>query len=377
MKIPKLADYEKKLEQMFNYTFDDTDIDTREFMKLLTYMAARNIKLRGHIKVRKTAISAWDWTITPFDKANAEEAQLAKQRLEPVIRQIISNSVNTDLFGHFCLELKWEFIEGAHTPSVLEIYKPYQLEGFKDGTVGIWKEDTLKKIKPEDQLFVYSNDTEAFIKGGIMSSVGLFEVLRQENVQEWRNFNLKLKGIIQGVHSGADDEEKSAAIQALQKVMKNNYLLTSDLMDFNFHQITAANGSQSFKDFWEKIDNAIAIAVMGQANTTELPKGGGSRAALQILQLISNDIAIADTIQANSIVNEQLLKYDWTRNYGDKPIPYKFEIQVNDIEDNESNANTVGTLLDAGIKLKREEVYNKIGYSIPEEGDDVIEGISV
>lgn len=205
-----------------------------------------------------------------------------------------------------------------------------------------------------------------------MRSIGELEILRRDAIFEWGNYLRKLKGLIQGIDKGADDEERQVAANALRTAIENNYLLTSDMIDFKFHNIASTAGS-SFKDFLEFINSAISVAVLGQANTTELPSKAGSRAALSVQKLITDDIMFSDVATLEKTVNSQLLAFDHIMHYGTPTPNYRFKVILDETEDFEKNAIIIREAISAGIPLKKSEVYEKLGLTVPKEGDETLQ----
>ena len=77
------------------------------------------------------------------------------------------------------------------------------------------------------------------------------------------------------------------------------------------------------------INRDIAIAVLGQANTSELPNHGGSRAALEVLRLISKDIFYSDMVRVESIINRFLLigyRLNYDKTAVKTPFNFRFDI---------------------------------------------------
>ena len=208
------------------------------------------------------------------------------------------------------------------------------------------------------------------VNGGIMRNILITEILRLDATKEQANFIKKLKGILQIINKGGDDDATIAA-QAAQTAIQENYLVTSDLIEFKLNSIASSHGP--FKDVIEALNADISIAFLGQANTTELPNNGGSRAALQVMKLVSADIHYNDIVHFEDFINNQLLKYDYQLNFGmDKEVPYKFQINLIEETDRESAAIAVTEMLKTGLTFKKSEIYGLLQMSIPEPTDDVI-----
>jgi phage gp29-like protein len=188
------------------------------------------------------------------------------------------------------------------------------------------------------------------------------------------NYLKKLKGILQVINKGASNEEQAEAEDAAANAIRDNYLITSDNLELKLNQLTATGGA-GFKEYMDMLQNEETIAVLGQANTTQLPKSGGSRAALQVQKMISADIFYKDMIRVEKLMNDYLL-LDYRLNYDANAslsrMPYQFRFNLEEEQDIEKNAIAIREVLNSGISLKKSEVYQKLGFSVPGKDDDII-----
>ena len=364
----------KEFKWALRYADNDIDKsrDTTQLMKFLIYIANHNGRLKGHINARIAAISSWEWEIIDESGEKSIITNEVESQLREAIQKIPKLIVNISLYGNMAAGLTWKLDErNIQIPSV-SLIRPDHMESYDDGTVVIKTLDNKRLIlAPDDDNYLQATDG-ADLRGGIMRSVGEIDIIRHDMINEWANYNKKLKGMLQGIDKGGDEEEHEKAVQAMRLSMENAWLLTSDMIDFKFHQLAATTGT-SFKDLVDSLNATIAIAIMGQANTSQLPNSGGSRAALQIQQLISADIMWGDIQLYERIVNKQLLTYEWRRNMKTGVPPYKFHVIIDEIDDYEQNAIVIREALNLGIPLAKDAVYEKIGFRVPKAGEKVFQ----
>jgi hypothetical protein len=373
MKYPTQHQFENSLLSADNA--DDNSRDTSLLMNFLTYFANNNPRIRGHINTRQTAIASWGWDIIGLDGKESTETEETSARLSNAIKLLTREICSVALFGNLCIKLDWkrqsDDINSAWIPVASKV-KQNLIESMNDGLIALKDSRGFKTIiDSNNDAYLQSSDGSDF-RGGIMRSIGFFEILRRDTVVEWMNYNKKLKGILQGIDKGADEQERSVGEEALKTATRENYIFTSDLIEFAFHNITAPQGS-SFKDFLDHLNNSISIAILGQANTSELPTSGGSRAALQVQQMISADIMFSDIILLEQIVNEQLLKFDYMKNYQKPNPPYEFKISISEPVDYEQNVIIVREALNSGVPLIKSEVYEHLGFSVPQKSDELFQ----
>lgn len=360
LRYPSIETYRKQMMQADSE--DDKSRDVRPLFETLMMFPQLNPRIRGHILTRKTAVSSWDWSIEPMDKSEQKRAEQVKARLNNIITDIIGQRVQTPLFGAFALALDWQRQSEA-VPVVKKRYLPTEFDIGNNGAyVYADKNSNQKNFIEKSEFFLLESDGE-FYRGGLLRSIGIAELMRYDMMMEWGNYNRKQKGLIQGIDKGADDQERSVAVEAIKTAAQHNYMLTSDLIDFKFHQFTSNTAGASFKEMIESLNNAIAIAILGQANTPELPKGGGSRAALQVQQMVSADIMFSDVFATEKLINGQLLYWDAINNYG-KPPAWKFKIELAEAVDLEATASYL-EIASRFIQLDTDDVYGKLGLKIP------------
>ena len=101
------------------------------------------------------------------------------------------------------------------------------------------------------------------------------------------NYNKKLKGLIQ---AKSDEGQKEDAAAALNSFVTNGYSITDKDVEFLVNDLTSAKSLDSFRLFIDMLNTDISIAILGQTNINDLPDNGGSRAAIQVQELIRKDI---------------------------------------------------------------------------------------
>ena len=330
-----------------------------------------NLRVQGHILTRNTAISSYGWDIKALD-GNDQRALEAKSRLEKAINKLISKHALTHVYGHQVWNVRWFNDQFGQTPELSESdYTLYECHN----SVFYKINGNNKAQLQENANLLLDASTSYYTNGGIMLSALLTEVLRLDALREQSNFIKKIKGILQVVNKGGAGEEQTAAENAARTAIENNYLVTSDLIEFKLNQIVS--GQTPFRDILSEFNADIAIGFLGQANTSELPNNGGSRAALEVLKSISADVAYSDIIHFNNFINSQLIKYDYQLNYGDGIPAYKFEVNDIDDIDRESGANAANAMLQTGQPYLKAEWYKIQGMSVPKPGDDIIQQVGL
>jgi len=345
--------------------------DQRKLMFYLYRISQISPRLNGIINVRKTALSSFNYSLTGDEKLKEETLP----RIKKIIDAILYNFINIPLYGSLALEVEYVLIESEQKMQIKKIFHPTELEKDFDNKLYLIK--TNGQTVSKEQLienninFIFATDNQQSI-GGVLRTIIYTEYMKDAAVQEWWNYNKRLKGIIQATVQ--DEGEKEAANNALANMMQNQYAITSDQVKFILNQLTNSSSLDSFEKFITLLNTETSIAVIGQANTSELPQNGGSRAALQILNLIRNDILFSDMQSVKKIINEQVLAYDYKINYNPNSIssPLTFDFIFDDDANLESYARIIEICIQNGIPLNKFEVYKRLGLTQPENESDVL-----
>lgn len=365
----------KKAEQKAEID-DPKTRDTRELMAILMRLVEANPRLRGHILTRRTALSSFTWDIVPYETTDEQRATDAQTRLRKAVARIISNHTDSPLFGAMVLEMTWEKLQQGSVPTKITRLLPVQIEQAQTGM-----EIAKVNLEPEKvrtpldtpQKYIIDTYSDGNV-GGTLRGLMRQQVLLDMQYKGYAEFNKRLKGILRGTWKEATDEiNKQTTLDAIKNVGANDYAATDDSIVIELIEAVSKGGHAAYNELIDRLNANTAIAVLGQANTAEIT-GTGSRAALQVLKMISADIMYEDMQRAENVINEQLLTYDFQLNYDINALeaPYKFSFNWHEENDVLSEAQVIREVLAAGVPLPKNEVYNRIGYTMPEAGTEVI-----
>ena len=381
------------LEELFSRLryADDEDVKSRDSRPLMSIlMRIRNIsRIKGHFLTRRMGAASFNWIIKAHNKPDEARALDVESRLEKTISNLIRHHDLTPGYGASLITIAWNKLT-AFTPVVNKIYMPVDFEKLNENTVQLLFDNNgqlkrgAKINRFEDNRYLIDFDDE-LERGGILRSIAANEVLRREAVIDWSNLNKRLKGIVHGsvdldalqklaLSDKQIQEQLTALDSALSKAGEHNILRSLSAIDVQFKTLVDAAAEKSYADFIALLNNENAIAVLGQANTAELPSQGGSRAALQVLNLIRSDILLGDLLRIQGFINSQLIQFDFNLNYAKGDAPWEFEFKFDENSDSESSARTLDVIsrFSTPLPLLKSEVYDKVGYTPPVQGDDIL-----
>lgn len=368
---PSLTEFRK-----YCLSADGDDVmnrDNRSLLYCLNRILQYNPRIFGHYLTRSTALSSFEWDLFPKGDKPIDANTIL--RIKGVTNQLLSNQIKAIFYGAALSELKYETGE---TGTIISVVKSFNAWDFDYDSNSVYLYDPAgRKVKAGDIATAnnYLLDVVDYypVIGGLLRTIMPLEILRFDALLELGNYLRKLKGILQIVNKGGSTEDQSAAEEAAQSAVQHNYVTTSDLIEFKLNTITGTGGG-AFKELIESINKDVSIAILGQANTSDLPNSGGSRAALQVQELISADIFYSDMRRFEGFMDKVLLldyQFNYDRNATIKDVPYRFAFRMSEEQDIEQNAMAIRTIKEAGIPLLKKEVYQRLGFSVPEAGDEV------
>jgi hypothetical protein len=369
---------------------DDKARDSRPLKSVLMRIAVVSPRVSGHILTRNTALYGYEWNLVSEDKIMQNKLPETKQRLEDIINYFLVNHATTALFDSFAVRLKWELLNNSQTAVIDYEYLPVELDILSDGTLAIVDGMNGKTPINKTDNSIFYDCLAPRERGGRLRSIVFHELLRNETMLEWSNLNKRMKGIVLGLIKSQELSKAAALLNMnetqVQSMLSNldtalagageqNYLKTIDAVDVQMKSLVEAAAGNSFNTFKQVLDADIAIALLGQANTSELPNNGGSRAAVQILNLIRTDILYADMIACRNRIN-RFLQLDYKVNNGDNPTivcPYKFKFIDYETVDYEQNARIYEVMQRIGVPVVKSEFYSNLNMTVPTDANDTLE----
>ena len=159
---------------------------------------------------------------------------------------------------------------------------------------------------------------------------------------------------------------------------KSRHILVHDARDKVELVNGFGEGYQMLTRLIEYFDTSMVTAVLGSNLPTTADRGGSY--AMAVVQADSSEALIqADRLRISDELTRDLIGSCWRYNYanlvaeglGDAKMP-RFRIVNQKKEDPKEAAPTIERLLGAGIELRLDEIYRKVGFTMPMPEDDTI-----
>ncbi len=368
---------------------EENSRDVRPLMSLLQRLPAVDPAL-PETKPVANLLSA-EWTITPTREEFADDAEIARERLKEAIYQTKKTWIETRHFGKWGLKLEWaqqewstrksSTTEKLWTPVTATKLEQTDFEAHRDYERGITLlEHTKSKFtrkEPKDTTKEsYLTDTFRLgIAGGVYRSVLIYEWLLYANIQDWRNFLKRLRGLIVASYAdgGAelDSPQQKKAEKAVREAGAVNWVAASNTLKFEFLKIVDSLGAKAHEDFDKMAQEKINIALCGTANSSNLADKGSRSAQETMIYGVEESLAFLNREDCQRVINQQLIQQDIERNYktDNQMAPYSFQFLPRFVEDRESNARIATMLLGEGVPLLKKEVAEKTGFTPAVDGE--------
>jgi phage gp29-like protein len=144
-------------------------------------------------------------------------------------------------------------------------------------------------------------------------------------------------------------------------------------MVIEFTQARQNGSAELYERFCEYIDRQVSKAVVGQTLTTELPRGGGSRAAAQVHDAVRRDSLGADARRLGATLTRDLVKPIVDLNAGPQRRYPKLQFALPSDQEAKVFADIVAELADRGVRIGQKAVLDRLGLSAPERDEPVLE----
>lgn len=179
-----------------------------------------------------------------------------------------------------------------------------------------------------------------------------------------------------------NDDRVATAITTLENMRSRHVLVYGKDEDLNVES-GPTQGHQIVTEFIAYLDACMTRLILGSL----LPSGGGSdvgsfaraetesemtESQIQFEQAASEETLTSDLIGLFMHVNRNVIR---EAGLGGARRPLYRTVREK-VEDPEKNATVIGQALQNGVPVRTEDIYQKLGLTKPEDGDDVIEGVA-
>ncbi|WP_311272374.1 MULTISPECIES: DUF935 domain-containing protein [unclassified Rhizobium] len=196
-------------------------------------------------------------------------------------------------------------------------------------------------------------------------------IIQQFGLQDWAAFS-EVYGMplrVGKYNANASSADKRTLLKAVASIANDAAAIIPAGMDIEFHEVNGANGAAVFGGLLEYIDKQISKLVVGQTMTSD---DGSSLGQAKIHNEVRLELLRADCRQLAITFNRDLIKPFIDLNFGPQERYPSLQLPVPDPEDVEALSSALGVLIPLGLRVKQDEIREKLGLSDPQNGDELL-----
>ena len=326
----------------------------------------------GCVRRRKAAIKGLEWRITPTGNEKTDEILTALFDRLPM-SHIISQILDATLFGYQALEVMWESENGLLLPTAI-VGKPQEWFVFDEENQLMLrtKDNRNGDLVPEKKFLLATQQADFLNPYGRADLAMCFwaATFKKGGFKFWLEFMEKYGSPwLVGKHPRqAQIHEIDELLDSMEKMLGTAVAAIPEDSSIDLKE-SASKGasSQVFDDFLRYCKSEIAIALLGQNQTTEAEANRASATAgLEVTRDIRND----DASLVEGVFN-QLLAWICELNFSVDTVP-TFELFEQESID-QLQAERDKLLTEMGVGFTEQYIHRAYGF---EEGDIVMQEIS-
>ena len=326
----------------------------------------------GCVRRRKAAIKGLEWRITPTGNEKTDEILTALFDRLPM-SHIISQILDATLFGYQALEVMWESENGLLLPTAI-VGKPQEWFVFDEENQLMLrtKDNRNGDLVPEKKFLLATQQADFLNPYGRADLAMCFwaATFKKGGFKFWLEFMEKYGSPwLVGKHPRqAQIHEIDELLDSMEKMLGTAVAAIPEDSSIDLKE-SASKGasSQVFDDFLRYCKSEIAIALLGQNQTTEAEANRASATAgLEVTRDIRND----DASLVEGVFN-QLLAWICELNFNVETLPAFELFEQESIDKLQAERDKI--LTEIGVSFTEQYIHRTYGF---EEGDIVMQEIS-
>ena len=182
-----------------------------------------------------------------------------------------------------------------------------------------------------------------------------------------------------GELGGDATSTRDEALEQFKKHRTDHAYAHGSSTKINFTE-TSGTGHEIAMGWVEYCDTVIRGAIYGAPLPLGSAEGVGSLARAEVEQDVAQDLIDSDRALKDEKMGGKLMRLLWDWNpqlrhiFPNSPRMPRFVTTSKQQENPLENAQVAAVLLQNGVKLKAEEVYERTGWTMPEKNDETVEG---
>lgn len=319
----------------------------------------------GCVRRRKAAVKSLEWRLTPTDNKSVDDTLNALLDRLP-LNNIITQLLDAPLFGYQVMEVMWTYQQGLWLPNDV-MGKPQEWFVFdEDNQLMLRTKDSYQGRYLPDRKFLLATHQADYINPYGKADLAMCfwaATFKKGGFKFWLEFVEKYGSPwLVGKHPRqAQIHEIEELLDSMEKMLGTAVVAIPDDSSISMLESASKGGSsQVFDDFLKYCKSEIAIALLGQNQTTEAE---ANRASAEAGLVVTREIRDDDARIVESAIN-QLLRFICELNFKVKTLPL-FELYEQE-SINTEQVERDSKLYAMGVQFKEPYITRTYGF---EKGD--------
>lgn len=356
----------------------------RDYLTLAEEMEERDMHYGALLGIRKRAVSG----VRPTVKAAGDDAK-SKEIAEAVERDIAGHTgfrgLVKDLLdaigkSYAAVEIEWDTTRAARWKPRRFVWRDPRHFTFGDDIEDLrllTKDAPVKgdELWPGKWAIHYASGKSGLVRrGGLARLVAFGWMCKAYTLKDWvafvETYGLPLRLGRYGPDATKADVE--ALFRAVANIGTDAAAVLPKSMEIEFVKGIAVQGTDVvFQSLARWVDEQVSKAVLGQTMSTD---NGSSQSQATVHNEVRHDIAADDALDVSATINRDIVKpfVDW--NWGVQEEYPEIRIEIAEPEDIKVKIDGAAQLMDRGVTFRASELRGKLGFSDPEEGDEIVGG---
>ena len=356
--------------------------DLRPYLELAEEMEERDLHYLAVLSTRRRQVARIKPSIDE-DKARGADKRIVdavRDLVEaPEFRQLMKNMVDAFGKGFSVSEIVWTEQDGLWRPAAYVWRDPkyFTFDYISRSEVRLAEMASIDGVALPPAKFVIHKPAIKSgipIRGGFAWLACWAWIFKQYALKDWVSF-LDIFGMpirLGKYHPSATADERRKLLQAVSRIAVDAAAIIPESMVIELLEAksSAGGGGNPFATLGDYLDKQMSKAILGQTMTTDGQAGGLAQA--KVHDEVRIDILEDDADEIAVTVNRDLIKWFVKLNFGDNARAPLVRFPVAEPQDIAIQATALAQLVPLGLKVSQQEVLDKIGFTRPEAGDELL-----
>jgi phage gp29-like protein len=294
----------------------------------------------------------------------------------PEFRLVLRHMMDALGKGFSVIEIMWTFDEGLWKPGAYRWRDPkyFTFDYVSRTEVRLAEMGEIDGLQlPPAKFIVHTPELKSGIpiRGGFAWLAVWSWLFKQYTLKDWVSF-LDIFGMpirVGKYHPTATADERRKLLTAVSRIAVDAAAIIPESMAIEFLE-SKGFADKPFQNMGEYLDKQMSKAILGQTMTTDAQSGGLAQA--KVHDEVRIDILEDDASDAEVTINRDLIRWFVQLNFGAQAKAPYVRFPVAEPQDIAVQATALAQLVPLGLKVSQQEVLDKIGFTKPDEGDDLL-----